>query len=138
MSDDVGARIFAQIYDEKASMRERVVRLVDLLRSDEPIPPGTRKMLADLFDQDAKHSRFRVELEDRRAKGERKDEALQIVRSVRDSNIANELIARINAGEPRKAVVDDLCAAFSVSRTHVQNIAKLYKRRLFPPSSEME
>ncbi|MGJ0535559.1 hypothetical protein [Methylocystis sp.] len=137
MSDDVGARIFAQIYDEKASMRERVARLVELLRSDEPIPPGARQLLADLFDEDA-GSRFCVELKPRRGKGERKDEALQIVRSVRDSNIANALIERINAGEARKAVVDDLCAAFSVSRTHVQNIAKMYKRRLSPPSSEME
>ncbi|MGJ0512407.1 hypothetical protein [Methylocystis sp.] len=137
MSDDVGARIFAQIYDEKAPMRERVARLVELLRSEEPIPAGTRQLLGDIFDPDA-GSKFCVELKERRGKGERKDEARQIVRSVRDSNIANALIERINSGESRKAVVDDLCATFSVSRTHVQNIAKTYKRRLSPPSSEME
>lgn len=126
--EDLGARIFADIYDENAPMRERVARLIALLRSDEPLPPGTRKLLADLLDEDAE-IRFRVDLKERRGKGERRDEARQIVRSVRDSNIANALIERINAGEPRKAVVADLCKEFSVSRSHVENIAKHYKAR---------
>ncbi|MCC3243798.1 hypothetical protein LG047_00410 [Methylocystis sp. WRRC1] len=128
MTEDIAARIFADIYNEKAPMRERVARLIALLRSDEPLPPGTRKLLADLFDQDAKSS-FRVDLKERRGKGEKKDQAQRIGRAVRDSNIANALIARISAGEPRKAVVDDLCKEFSVARSHVQKVAKTYERR---------
>jgi hypothetical protein len=137
MSDDVEARIFAQIYNENAPMRERVAPLVQLLHSGAPIPSGTRQLLADLFDEGA-GSMFRVELKPRRGKGERKDAAGKLfINAIRDSNIANGLIERINAGEPRKAVVADLCEAFSVSRTHVQALAKTYEKRIRPPSKKI-
>jgi hypothetical protein len=136
MNDD-GPKIFTQIYNDRLPMRERVAGLIELLRSDEPIPRGTRTLLAELFDPDAT-IRFRIELKERRGKGEHRDAARKIAAALRDSNIANALIERINGGQPRKAAIADVCEQFSLGKSTVQAIAKRYDKRLRAPSNEME
>ena len=137
VDDDAGPDIFARIYDAALSHEARVARLVELLRSDEAIPRGTRRLLADLFDPASK-SRFFVELKERRGKGRPVDGGRKIGHGVRDANILGALIVRLESGQPPKAAAMDLVEEFGVSRTHIYDLMKKYDARLPSSSKKMD